>query len=302
MSQSDQQSKCLKETSYAYGEEYQKEMLEYYRESKRVSEGNPNYLRVRLVKQLIEDAFQRLGQKSKQDTIVLDVGCSVGIIAIECAKMGFNTHGVDFDEHAIEIANRLNEEEGVQAQFHVMDVSHWTRELPPVDIAVCADIFEHLHDDELGSLLVQMRKSLSKSGLLVFHTFPQEYDYLLWKKRRDSEVHDLRWPFIPFKFLPEKYFNRFVRIAALACDILLVALKGTTFKEHIAMTGHPNPLTKTRLIDILSRAGYEILTIETCSWEAQMLARHAVFWRSHPITHRSIYGIARPLVSASVSR
>lgn len=302
MNQSYQQSKYPKETSYAYGEVHQKQMLEYYRESKRVSEDNPCYLRVRLVKQLIEDAFQRLGQKPKQDTIVLDIGCSVGTFAIECAKMGFNAHGVDFDEHAIKIANRLSVEEGAHAQFYVMDVSDWTREFPPVDIAVCADIFEHLHDDELGSLLVYLRKNLSKNGLLVFHTLPQEYDYLLWKKKKESDTFDLRWVFIPFKFLSEEYFTRFVRIVALAYDILRVALKGATFKEHIKLAGHPNSLTKPRLTDILHRAGYEILTIETCSWDAQLPVRHAAFWRSHSITHRSIYGIARPLVPISFSK
>jgi 2-polyprenyl-3-methyl-5-hydroxy-6-metoxy-1,4-benzoquinol methylase len=296
VNQSDQQSRYPKETSYAYGEAYQKQMLGYYRESKRVSEDNPCYLRVRLVKQLIEDAFRILDQKSKQGTTVLDIGCSVGTFAIECAKMGFNAHGVDFDRHAIKIANRLNMEEGTRAQFHLMDVSDWTREFPPVDIVVCADIFEHLHDDELGSLLVSLRKNLSKAGLLVFHTLPQEYDYFLWKKKKKLDVLGLRWIFIPFKFLSEEYFTRFVRIVALACDILLVALKGTTFKEHIKLAGHPNSLTKPRLTDILHRAGYEILTIETCSWDAQIPARHAAFCRTHSITHHSIYGIARPLV------
>ncbi len=302
MNQPGQQGQRPKETSYAYGEDHQKRLLEYYRESKQVPEGNPNYSRIRLVKQLIEDAFQRLGQKTRQDTMVLDVGCSIGTFAIECSKMGFDAHGVDFDEHAIKIADRLSIEEGANAQYHVMDVSNWTHEFPPVDIAVCADIFEHLHDDELGSFLVHMRKNLSKGGLLVFHTLPQEYDYLLWKAKNGSEVLDLRWVFIPFKFLSEKHFTRFVRIVALAYDILQVAIKGETFKEHIKLAGHPNCLTKPRLTDIMHRAGYEVLTMETCSWDAQIPERHAAFCKSHSITHRSIYGIARPLVSTSVSK
>lgn len=302
MNQTDQKSQSPKETSYAYGEFHQKQLLEYYRESKRVSEDNPSYLRVRLIKQLIEDAFQRLGQKRKQDTLVLDVGCSIGTFAIECAKMGFNAHGVDFDEHAIKIADNLNIEEGTHAQFHVMDVSDWTRDFPPVDIAICADIFEHLHDDELGSLLVSLRKNLNKHGLLVFHTLPQEYDYLLWKQKNGSDVLHLRWIFIPFKCLSEEYFTRFVRIVALAYDILRVAIKGTTFKEHIKLAGHPNCLTKPRLSNILHRAGYEIIYLRTCSWDTQMPARHAAFWRSHSVTHRSIYGIARPLVTTLASK
>jgi 2-polyprenyl-3-methyl-5-hydroxy-6-metoxy-1,4-benzoquinol methylase len=302
MNQPDQQSQSPKVTSFAYDEAYQKIMLEVYRESKRVAEDNPSYLRVHLVKQLIEEAFQRLSQKPKQDTIVLDVGCSVGTFAIECAKMGFNAHGVDFDEQAIKIARSLNIEEKTRAQFHVMDVSDWTHDFPPVDIAICADIFEHLHDDELGSFLVGLRKNLSKDGLLVFHTLPQEYEYLLWKKRKDSEVYDLRWVFEPFKFLSDKYFTRLVRIAALTYDILRIAVKGETFKEHIKQTAHPNPLTKPRLIDILHRAGYDIISIETCSWAGLMPDRLADFWKSHTITHRSIYGIVRAITPTSASK
>ena len=65
MNQPDQQSQSPKVTSFAYDEAYQKIMLEVYRESKRVAEDNPCYLRVHLVKQLIEKAFQRPGQKPK---------------------------------------------------------------------------------------------------------------------------------------------------------------------------------------------------------------------------------------------
>jgi SAM-dependent methyltransferase len=285
-----------KETSYAYGDEYQEQMLRYYHEGKAASSDNQGYLRTRLVIQLIEDAFQRLDRRTRQETVVVDVGCSVGTFAIECAKMGFSSHGVDFDPQAITIAERLNREEQADAQFHVMDVSDWPAEFPPVDIAVCADIFEHLHDDELGALLVSLRKNLRQGGLLVFHTSPQEYDYIFWRKKGDVGLIDLRWFIRPFKMLSDEYFTRFIRIVALAYDIVSVALKGATYKERIKRADHPNPLTKLRLNDLFNRAGYEILTVDTSTFDVQMRARHAAFFRSHSVTHRSLYGIARPRV------
>ncbi len=294
MNQINQESSKPKETSYDYGDEYQQQMLKYHHEAKEPSASNYGYLRVQLVKGLIEDAFQRLARKSRQETVVVDVGCSVGTFAIESARMGFSSHGVDFDDRAIKLAQRLNVEEGTQAQFHVMDVSDWTGKFPPVDIAVCADIFEHLHDDELGALLVSLRRNLSKDGLLVFHTAPQEYDYIFWKKRGDVGMIDLRWFLLPFKFLSDEYFTRLVRIVALAYDILSVALRGTTYKERIKRADHPNPLTRGRLTDLLHRAGFEILSVDTCTFDVQMRPRHAAFFRSHSITHRSLFGIARP--------
>ncbi len=287
--------KKLKETSYAYGDEYQQQMLKYYYEAKQPSNDNEGFLRVRLVKKLIEDAYREFGRKSMSDTLVLDVGCSVGTFAIECAKMGFRSHGVDFDDRAIEIAERLNAEEGTQAQFHTMDVSDWTKSFPPIDIAVCADIFEHLHDDEIGALLVALKGSMSENGVLVFHTAPQEYDYIFWSKKGDIGMLDLHWFLVPFKWMSDDHFTRLTRIVALAYDIVSVARTGLTYKERIKRADHPNPLTKTRLIDLLERAGYQTLTVETSTFDVQLRTRHAAFFRSHGVTHRSLYGIARPV-------
>lgn len=286
-----------KDTSYAYGTEHQQQMLKYHYSAKRASDENDGYLRLQLVRRLMEDGFRGLG-KPRSETVVVDIGCSVGTIAIEAAKMGFRSYGVDFDPVAIELGRRLASEEGVAVEFCVMDVSDWSRDFPPIDIAVAADIFEHLHDDELGALLVSLRRNLSKGGVLAFHTAPQEYDYIFWKKKGEVGVIDLPWFIRPFKALSDEHFTRFVRIMALGHDMLSVATKGITFREHLKRTPHPNPLTKIRLTDILERSGYEIVSLKSGTFDVQMRSRHAEFFRSHAITHRSLYGIARPLIKS----
>jgi 2-polyprenyl-3-methyl-5-hydroxy-6-metoxy-1,4-benzoquinol methylase len=288
-----------KATSYAYGEAHQKQMLEFYRLSQKPAEDNTEYLRLRLVNGLVEEAFRLQGGEGRRDTVVLDIGCSIGTFALEAAKAGFRAYGVDFDEAAIRIARELAAEERVDAQFVAMDAADWTQRFPPIDIAVGADIFEHLHDDELGALFVSLRKNMSSRGLLVFHTLPQQYDYLFF--RNGPGRMELPLVLRPFQWLPDEQFTRIVRSAALAYDIYRIMTRpdATTWQEHIKRTGHPNPLTQARLTDILARAGWEVVRMATRSWDCQMDPRRADFFRKRTVTHRSLYGIARPRASQS---
>src|SRR5262245_11208989 len=96
------QSKSGKATSYSYGDAYQRQMLVYYRQLKTASENSTVVETYRLVRELIDRAHSMQGRR-KQDTIVVDVGCSVGTFAIECSKMGFRSFGVDFDKNAIDL-------------------------------------------------------------------------------------------------------------------------------------------------------------------------------------------------------
>lgn len=283
-----------KPTSYAYGEAHQQKMLEYYRLSQQPSEDNTEYLRLRLVNGLVEEAFRLQGGEARRDTVVLDIGCSIGTFALEAAKAGFKAYGVDFDEPAIRIARELDAEQHAGAEFVVMDAADWTQQFPPVDIAVCADIFEHLHDDELGALFVSLRKNMSPRGLLVFHTLPLEYDYVFFRNSRG--LMELPVVLRPFKRLSEEHFARLLRIAALGYDMVRIATRkdGTTWRESIKLTGDPNPLSRVRLTDILARGGWDVVSMDSRSWECQLDPRFAAFFRSHAVTHRSLYGVARP--------
>lgn len=285
----------VKPTSYQYGQLHQDQLAGYYRESKRAADDNPEYLRVELVRDLVEEARrQLLGGAAPRDLVVVDVGCSIGTFAIELSKLGYRSIGVDFDESALEHAREFNRQEGTSAEFLNMDISNWEEGLPAVDVAVCADIFEHLHDDELGAFLVGLKRALSPRGCLVFHTLPGEYDFLFWRSRKNQL--DLPWVMRPFAVLPNEAFSRMVRIAALSYDILRIALtkQGQTHKESIKRTGHPNPLTPARLTDILERSGYVLERMATTIWPCQVAPRYRDLFLSRQILHRSIYGIAVP--------
>src|SRR6185503_17586263 len=87
-----------KATSYQYGEEYQTQLAEKYRNR----HSNHWKVRVALANRLVSQyALPRLGHKSTSDIIVTDVGCSIGTFAIEFAKLGYRSYGVDFDPEAL---------------------------------------------------------------------------------------------------------------------------------------------------------------------------------------------------------
>ncbi len=170
------------------------------------------------------------------------------------------------------------------------DIASWDVDFPSIDIAICFDIFEHLHDDELGSFLVSIRKQLSENGALIFHTYPTQYDYIFFKKRY------LSYPLIPLRNLSESRFDSMVKLYACLIDALLLLCRGKSYKDMITYSGHCNPTTRERLTDIFRRAGYEVVVIESANLYNKKSGFHKRFHKQ-PITFRNIYGIAEPLRS-----
>jgi glycosyltransferase involved in cell wall biosynthesis/2-polyprenyl-3-methyl-5-hydroxy-6-metoxy-1,4-benzoquinol methylase len=277
-------SKKPKPTSYLYGMEYQFEQANKYR-----NRHNSHWkFRIDLAHSLVNKySLPRLRKKQIGDIIVVDVGCSIGTFAIEFARLGYRSWGMVFDAEALEIAKQLCDEENVSAEFVQADISDWKQDFPPIDIAICFDIFEHLHDDELGSFLQSIRKQLSEEGSLVFHTFPTQYDYIFFGKGY------LRLPLTPFRTLSTSRFNRVVKAYASLIDIALLVKIGSTYKEAIKSSGHCNPTTKERLKDILERSGYDIVYMESSQLYSFQESVQKQF-SNQPISHRNLYGVAVP--------
>jgi 2-polyprenyl-3-methyl-5-hydroxy-6-metoxy-1,4-benzoquinol methylase len=274
----------VKETSYEYGQSYQREQIEKYR-----NRANNHWkFRIELANRLTEEyVLPRFGTKPVQDIVVTDVGTSIGTFAIEFAKRRFRTFGIDFDEEALKIARQLAADEKVSPTFMRADVADWPRELPSIDIAICFDIFEHLHDDELGAFLTAIRKNLSADGCLVFHTFPLQYDYLIYGRRL------LRAPLYPFAKLPERWFNRILRSYAALFDQFLLMTRGVDYRDTIRTWSHCNPTTEERMSDILQRAGYELIFMESAQLYPYFpdVARR---FSKQRLAHRNLYGVAAP--------
>lgn len=273
-----------KNTSYEYGHDCQMRLLAKYKNR------NSNHWRVRidLANRLVEQySHPKLKARPKQDIVVVDVGCAIGTFAIELAKLGYRSYGIDFDPCAIGIAKQLAAEEGVAPQFICGDVSDWAVRFPPIDIAICFDIFEHLHDDELGAFLSSIRRQMSAEGILVFQTYPTQYEYIFHYRDYRS------WPLWPLAHASQPLFARAVRVYASLLDAGLALMTGETYRERVKCNSHCNPLTKERLSDILNRVGYDVCMIETANlYEPKSPAVRR--FRKQPITFRNLYGVAAP--------
>lgn len=232
-------------------------------------------------------ALPRLQRKSSRDIVFVDLGCSIGTFAIEFAKLGYRTYGVDIDPVALDIGIQLCKEEKVSVEFLHRDILDWKQESFPIDIAICFDVFEHLYDDELDVLLRSLRERLSKEGSLIFHTFPTEYDYIFFGKNY------IRIPLIPFKDLSTSRFDSIVKSYASLLDIAGILIKGGTFKERRKIWRHRNPTTKKRLSDIFLKAGYDIIYMESSQLYPFQKSIQKQFSKQ-PVTHRNLYGAAAP--------
>ncbi len=282
----------VKQTCYIYGNEYQNHQANKYKNR------NTNHwkgridLALNLVKKYNEEILKA---KDKKDIVIVDIGCSIGTFAIEFAKLGFRSYGIDFDSSALEIAKELSKEENIDVKFINNDISNWsTLSLPKIDIAICFDIFEHLHDDELGALLLSLKNQLSKNGKLIFHTFPTEYDNLFYFERTMACIFVpwlRRLPLSLVKKLPVNKFERFVRAYSSFFDLLYLIKKGCTQKELIKNNKHCNLLTKKRLEDILIRSGYTIVDMQTTQLYSFKEKIQKKFLHQ-PISHRNLFGVA----------
>jgi len=280
------------DAAFPYGEAYQLEQVEKHR----ARATNRWRDRIALAHELVEKwARPRLAARTPADISILDVGCSVGTMAIEFALRGYRAAGVDFDGAALDIARGLCKEEGASVDFYRGDVADW-RELAnrTLDVVLCFDIFEHLHDDQLGSMLRAIRREMSPSGTLIFYSFPLQFDYLFFS--RDA----LSWPLLPFTLLSPARFTRLTRAYASLLDAALLLATGATYKERIKNLSHCNPTTRERLVDILERSGFDIASIETGNIYPDKPHIKRRFARQ-PIAHRQVFGAAYPRQSGSES-
>jgi 2-polyprenyl-3-methyl-5-hydroxy-6-metoxy-1,4-benzoquinol methylase len=273
----------LKETSTEYGRDYQIRQANKYRNRT----NNHWQKRIALSFNLVNKYVAKSLKKSPEETIVADFGCSIGTFAIEFSKLGYQAFGIDSDPSALDVARQLAQEENVTPKFICGDISEWSDIFPSqIDIAICFDIFEHLRDDELGSFLQSVKKTLLKNGYLIFHTFPTQYDYIFFSNKHTH------WPLLPFKNIKTSRFDKLVKIYSSLLDVWFLITKGKTHKERIKNSRHCNPLTKERLKDIFLRSGFKIICLESSQLYPFKKDRQRIFYKQ-PITYRNLFGVVK---------
>jgi ubiquinone/menaquinone biosynthesis C-methylase UbiE len=233
---------------------------------------------------------------------ILDVGCSIGSHAIEFAREGHQTWGVDVLPQMIARGCELVESLGLSSRVHLQegDIRCLDQYFEPAmfDAAVACDIFEHLDDDALMQVLAGLRRVVRAGGTISIQTSPGLYYYWFEPDRRK-----LLPLLIPMAWLPDAAFTAYVRWLDRSY-VRGVRREPTTFYRH--EHGHVNCMDHVHLRGLLEKAGLaDVRTFavhahpgfkdEGCfrtPWLRRLFGRKS-------IAARNVFGVARvPATSA----
>jgi ubiquinone/menaquinone biosynthesis C-methylase UbiE len=137
------------------------------------------------------------GPDSLEKLVLLDIGCSAGLMTIRYAEdFGF-TVGIDIDEPAVSYAN--DNFASARVEFQVGDGMRLDFNDSTFDVVTCTHIYEHVPD--YNKLMSEIRRVLRKGGICYFAaqnriTFIEPHYFL---------------PFLSVlpKFLAHRYFRLF---------------------------------------------------------------------------------------------
>jgi 2-polyprenyl-3-methyl-5-hydroxy-6-metoxy-1,4-benzoquinol methylase len=105
-----------------------------------------------------------------KNTRILDVGCGKGDFALALSTHNVDAViGIDFSEESISAANTSLNSSNLPCQFFHCDASDLKHEFQ-FDFITLNDVFEHLSDDELSNLFINLKNLLSKNGEIIIHT------------------------------------------------------------------------------------------------------------------------------------
>ena len=94
----------------------------------------------------------------------LDLGCGSGANALKLAERGWSVVGVDWAEHAIELAKRSAQEKGLDATFTVGDVMAWE---PPAQYDLVISTYALPGGEDSKRALQTALKALAQGGTLL---------------------------------------------------------------------------------------------------------------------------------------
>jgi SAM-dependent methyltransferase len=94
----------------------------------------------------------------------LDLGCGSGQNALKLAEREWSVVGVDWAEHAIELARRSARERGLDAAFYVGDITTWES---PREFDLVISTYALPGGEDTGRTLRTALKALARGGTLL---------------------------------------------------------------------------------------------------------------------------------------
>jgi 2-polyprenyl-3-methyl-5-hydroxy-6-metoxy-1,4-benzoquinol methylase len=116
----------------------------------------------------------------------LDLGCGRGELSLELARLGFKVTAIDYSKDAVEIAREAisrNPKCSSAISLECNDVNRVELQ-GAYNVAVAADLIEHMLPTELDQLYQRLAEHLAHDGLFVVHTYPNLWYYKYEYARR----------------------------------------------------------------------------------------------------------------------
>jgi SAM-dependent methyltransferase len=188
---------------------------------------------------------------SKKPQRILDLGCAVGCHAIEFARKGHSTCGIDVLPQMISRGRDLVESLGLADRCRLItgDVRYLERYFGAntFDVAVSCDTFEHLEDDAVVQTLENLKRVLRPGGRIVVQTSPGRHYY--WFEPGRTRLLAL---LVPVCWLPDHAFTAYVRWLE-RWPLRSLRREHVRFYRH--EYGHINCMDPVHLRGLLEQAG-----------------------------------------------
>ena len=191
-----------------------------------------------------QERYLRLFPPSSLPGRIIDIGCGRGEMTVHLARLGHEVTAVDYSDNAVELARSAVENaicsDGpcLKIDLRCADVN--ALELSGIyQLAVAADVVEHLAPAELDSLYSRIAAHLSPNGLFIVHTFPNAWYYRYEHARRLREARKLG-AYLPLE--PRTRYERLMHINEQSPRVLRRQLR--SHFEHVLLWFTPHDLAK----------------------------------------------------------
>jgi 2-polyprenyl-3-methyl-5-hydroxy-6-metoxy-1,4-benzoquinol methylase len=211
------------------------------------SKVTPKYTRYADIKRLafiVSNLEER--HKDPKDVNILDVGCGNGIISLNLGELGYNVHGIELSEDALEIAKSQNKFSNVI--FEKANAETLKLEGKKYDVVICSEVLEHLHQPE--NLLQELRFLIKENGILIV-TVPNGVG--------PRELFVTR-PFIKIRN------NNGISWKLLSSVKRKLGYSGTTIQSAASDLDHIQFFTKKQLRKLAKNSGFEIIKLKAANF------------------------------------
>jgi len=170
----------------------------------------------------------------QREHLILDLGCGVGTLTIECAKRELFAVGIDFSNNAVKISKNLTRKLKITGNSEIVraDVQHLPFVPNVFDRIIAADLVEHLYRDQYRTALNDWFTALKNGGKIVIYT--DNPDHLKYRSafpfRLFSKLSSLFLRPIPIR--PDKRLRDHVsRFTSLHVDLKSAAYLLKTLRQ-----------------------------------------------------------------------